>query len=352
MNTGDHMDLFSFLSNDTQKILEKALSQIPPNRFELLHLLSLDPHSFEADIVRATSKEISQQRFKKQAMLLCQTGIESFACPADCLFCSFGESNYQGKDWRICDKELERINQNIKNEGGVYAHFLLFMHSFDFNYVLKTVEATRTLLPKTTDIVINCGDIDFTQAQELKSAGVSGSYHVVRLGEGIDTALSKETRIASIDALKKAGIDWYTCCEPIGPEHSNEEIIDQILLAVEKECFQNAVMRRICVASSALAHKGEIDLLRSSQIVAVLTLAMMNNKELSSIAIHEPDLLGLSSGANCIYAEFGVNPRDTSTDTTQGRAYSPSQCKKMLLDTGFTSLMQVKSDNVNLWSVR
>lgn len=342
------MNLLSFLSNTTQKILEKSLSEILPTRTELLHLLSLDSSSLEADIVRATAKHIMQKRFGKRAMLLCQTGIESFACPANCRFCSFGKSTYKGADWRIGDNELQCINQNIKKEQGVYAHFLLFMHSFNFEYMLKTVEKTRALLPKTTDIVINCGDMSFTQAQELKAAGVRGSYHVLRLGEGIDTAISKETRVASIDALKKAGIDWYTCCEPIGPEHSNEEIIDQILFSADRECFQNAVMRRICVDGSALAHRGEIDLLRSSQIVAVLSLAMIGNKELSSVAIHEPDLLGLNSGANCIYAEFGANPRDIVADTSQGRAYSPPQCKKMLQDTGFTSLMQVKSSDFML----
>ncbi len=327
------------LSLNIENILCKALSNIALSKNELLNLLELDSSSLEADILRATARQISLKRFGENAMLLCQTGIESFACPADCLFCNFGQSVYTGSNWRIDDNDLKKINENIANIGGVYAHFLLFMHTFDFEYMLKVIEKTRSMLP-TTDIVINCGDIDFIQAKELKSAGVNGSYHVVRLREGIDTALKKDERISTIDALKKADIDWYTCCEPIGPEHSNEEIIEQIMLSVERECFQNAVMRRIPLENNILFSRGQINLLRSSQIVSVLTLAMIENKNLSSIAIHEPDILGLTSGANCIYAEFGSNPRDIISDTVKGRAYSAQQCKNMLLDTGYKSLMQ------------
>ena len=334
------MSLFSGVSSQTQVILEKALSHIRPSRFELLQLLSLDPYGVEADLLRSTAKFISHQKFAKRAMLLCQTGVESFPCPADCAFCNFGQSTFTGKAWQISKDELCSINKTLIEQQGVYAHFLLFMHTFDFPFMLDMVAMTRNLLPKSVDIVINCGDLDFTQAQELKSAGVSGAYHVLRLGEGKDTAISPEERVKSISIIKKANIDWYTCCEPIGPEHTNEEIVDQILLSAEYECFQNAVMRRICVPGSSLASRGQIDLLRSAQIVAVLTLAMIGNKQLSSIAIHEPDLLGLSSGANCIYAEFGANPRDLATDTHHSRGYSLQECKRVLKDVGYISLMQ------------
>ena len=334
------MNFFSALSSQTQAILEKSLCNIPPSRSELLHLLSLDPYGMESDFLRSAAKSISRKRFGTKSMLLCQTGIESFPCSADCAFCNFGQSTFTQEVSRISNDALLLINNTLIHQKGAYAHFLLFMHTFDFSFMLDIVERTRKALPNNIDIVINCGDLEFTQVQELKSAGVSGAYHVLRLGEGKDTTIQPEERIKSIADLKKVGLDWYTCCEPIGPEHTNEEIIDQILLSSEYECFQNAVMRRICVPGSALASRGQIDLLRSAQIVAVLTLAMIGNKELSSIAIHEPDLLGLSSGANCIYAEFGVNPRDLATDTSDGRAYSLQDCKAMLHDVGYDSLMQ------------
>lgn len=159
------------------------------------------------------------------------------------------------------------------------------------------------------------------------------------MGEGRDTALSTQDRIKTIENIRDLNMEWYTCCEPIGPEHSNEEIIDQILLAQKLSCFQNAVMRRISVTKE-MQNRGIISLLRSAQIVAIVILAMNGNQELSSIAIHEPDLLGLYAGANCIYAEFGVNPRDNTQDTTKSRGYSVKDCKTMLKECGYKELMQ------------
>ena len=41
-------------------------------------------------------------------------------------------------------------------------------------------------------------------------------------------------------------------------------------------------------------------------------------------------------GANRIGAEVGSNPRDTAKDTTTGIAFSVSDARTMLLETGFT----------------
>lgn len=334
------MNIFSCLSPEIHAIFDKALSGIRPTRAELGALLALDPHSAAADLLRAVGRSVSASRFGARAMLLCQTGVESFPCPADCRFCSFGQSVSNAAPWRIENTHFAAINGAIAAERSAYAHFLLFMHTFDFSFMLKKVEEARAALPSSVSIVLNCGDLEAAQAAELKSAGAGGAYHVVRLGEGTDTKITPEQRIASIDCIKDAGLDWYTCCEPIGPEHRNEQILDNILLAAEKECFQNAVMRRIAVPNTPMYPHGQISLLRSAQIVAVVSIAMLQNSVLSSIAIHEPDLLGLSAGANCVYAEFGANPRDLVADTAKGRGNSPERCRAMLKDCGYTSLMQ------------
>lgn len=342
------MDLLSFITPHIQKILEKALSNTTLSKEELITLLEIDPLSAAADILRMTGRLVSQKRFGNKAMLLSQTGIEAFPCPADCTFCNFATSSYDAEPWRISCENLKEINENLTHETGVYAHFLLFMHTFDFEYVLQTVQDTKKYLDSSTQIVINVGDIEQSQAHELYDAGATGFYHVVRLGEGKDTKIDVDQRIKSIDMFKHAGLDWYTCCEPIGIEHTNEEIVNQLLLSAEKECFQNAVMRRISVPKSNFAEKGQISLMRSAQIVAVLTLAMLNNKNLASIAIHEPDVLGLSSGANSIYAEFGINPRDLTKETHTNRGLSPQLCKNMLYDTGYENLMVANGSNIPL----
>jgi len=62
-----------------------------------------------------------------------------------------------------------------------------------------------------------------------------------------------------------------TCVEPIGPEHSNEELADMILFTASINPLQ-----RCCPAhpipGTALAARGMISELRMAQIVAVTDL--------------------------------------------------------------------------------
>ncbi|NLX95832.1 MAG: hypothetical protein GXY83_06620 [Rhodopirellula sp.] len=40
----------------------------------------------------------------------------------------------------------------------------------------------------------------------------TGPYHVCRLREGIDTALSPEQRKKTFRVIRDAGLDFYYCC--------------------------------------------------------------------------------------------------------------------------------------------
>lgn len=101
----------------------------------------------------------------------------------------------------------------------------------------------RTVIPLHARIIVNIGDFDQGQANILYQSRVTGAYHVSQLREGIDTQLDPEDRFGSIETIRKAGMDWYTCCEPIGPEHSAQELVDQLFLGIDLGCFQHAAMR-------------------------------------------------------------------------------------------------------------
>ena len=87
-------------------------------------------------------------------------------------------------------------------------------------------------------------------------------------------------------------------------------------------------MRRVFVPGMPLSSRGQITELRLAQIVAVVSLATLCCSETQNIAVHEPNLLGLTAGANVVYAEtvrIAGTPRPTppgivvSTWTTAGR---------------------------------
>jgi biotin synthase len=320
---------------ELRRILDRALEGKAPNRNDCIHLLKLAEGSLEAGILKATANFISRRRFKNQGVLLGQIGIEISACPGDCLFCAFAESSTTLAAATLSTDDIVAMARNFTASGDLYALFLMTMHEFDLKKLLGIVARLKKEIPRQTQIVLNIGDFDVVQARELKAAGANGAYHILRLREGIDTKLDPANRRKTMEAIRGADMDFYYGCEPVGPEHTPEELADQLLVGVEYGCFQHCAMRRVSIPGSRIADRGQITEQRLAQITAVLALATLECKETRNIAVHEPNLLGLCAGANAIYAETGSNPRDTVSDTAAGRGMDMNACRKMLYEAGF-----------------
>lgn len=221
----------------------------------------------------------------------------------------------------------------------MYALFLMTMHEFSLDRLLEVISTVRKEMPAHTQIVVNVGDFDLAQARQMRAAGVNVAYHVCRLREGQDTSLDPQVRRKTFAVIKDAGLDFYYCCEPIGPEHSPAELVEQMFLGIEYGCFQHAAMRRVFVPTVPLSRNGQITERRLAQVVAVVALATLGCKETRNIAVHEPNLLGLAAGANVVYAESGANPRDTQVDTEKNRGLDMAACRTMLYEAGFEKLL-------------
>jgi biotin synthase len=330
------------------EILDRCLEGHAPAKPECIELLSLPEGGLDAALLRSVANEVSRKRFGNRAMLLGQIGIETFPCPANCKFCVFGEKHTQFPKTEMEPSAIKEAARLFTAEKDLYALFLMVMHTYDEQRLIQTVEAVRKVIPSSTSIVLNMGDFSLETAKNLAAAGVSGMYHVWRLREGTDTELEPENRKKTIKAIKDAGLNWYYCCEPIGPEHTAEELADHIFLGAEYECFQHAAMRRVTFPGSPLSDKGMITELRLAQVTAVTILAMIANPALQALAVHEPNPLGLMSGANSLYAEAGANPRDTSENTKSGRGLDTADCKRMFMETGFDSIYNAHNEVFNI----
>jgi len=331
-----------------KEILDASHCGIAPTRDECVFLLQFAETSLEAALLRAVADASTRRRFDNSGIVLGQIGIEIAACPGKCKFCSFGEGHTAFEPSVMSDEEILRSAETFTASDELFALFLMTMHTFDFERLIRIVRMVRERIPQRTQIVVNIGDFDQSQARALKAAGVNGAYHVCRLREGVDTALDPEQRKATIRVIRKAGLDWYYCCEPIGPEHTPEELADQIFIGLEYGCFQHATMRRVYVPSAPLAPNGQISELRLAQVTAVVTLATLACPETKSIAVHEPNLLGLTAGANTVYAEAGANPRDLKKNTTGHRGRDINACKTMLYEAGFDNLLTSPENSVTL----
>jgi biotin synthase len=153
------------------------------------------------------------------------------------------------------------------------------------------------------------------------------------MGEGRATNIAHETRISTVKAARDAGLLIGTCVEPIGPEHSIEEIAEKTIIARDMNPCYSGAMRRISIPRSEMERFGMISEYRMAYFVAVVRLAM--GRDVIGNCTHEPNVLGATTGANLFWAEVGTNPRDTEVDTSKGRGSDVKSCIKMFEEADF-----------------
>jgi biotin synthase len=330
------------------RILDRAQGGIPPSRRDCIAMLDRPASSVEASVMRAVADGISRRRFDNEAMVLGQIGIETGPCPGQCKFCSFAESHTRFAPYAMSIDEIISVADSFRASGDLFALFLMTLHRFDFERLITIVRALRERMPLQPQIVVNIGDFNRDQADVLRDAGVNGAYHICRLREGRDTGINPDIRKKTIKAIKDSGLEFYYCCEPIGPEHSSEELVEQLFLGIEFGCFQHAAMRRVYIPDTPLASRGQITELRLAQVTAVVALASLACTDTRNIAVHEPNLIGLTSGANVIYAETGANPRDIVKNTSGHRGRDVRACKSMLYEAGFDCVVTAAGERRSL----
>src|SRR5665648_512057 len=80
--------------------------------------------------------------------------------------------------------------------------FLMTTVDYPRDEYVEIICKVKPYLKENMNLVANVGDFDLDYAKILKKAGVNSVYHICRLNEGIDTQISIEDKIATIDAAK------------------------------------------------------------------------------------------------------------------------------------------------------
>jgi len=131
---------------------------------------------------------------------------------------------------------------------------------------------------------------------------------VFRLREGKDIGIDPEVRLQTLKAIRDSDLDLGYCVEPIGAEHSAEELVEEMFQGKEYGAVNHAAMWRVPVPGVPLAKIGKIPGMRLAKAVAVTRIVVGDS--IRAMGVHEPRMLALRAGANQIYAETGPNPRD------------------------------------------
>lgn len=313
--------IFSKLDNNIDLTKEDAV--------ELLRIENLSD-AFYKLLAKAT--QLTQKEYEGRGYIFAQIGLNSAPCSGNCKFCSMGSENF------MVEKETEKSEQEIIEEvkraveQKIDAIFLMTTADYDMEKFLKISRSVKNILPEDVMLVANIGDFDREFAEKLKDAGVGGVYHIVRLNEGIDTALDPSDRVRTLDAIYDVGMKVIYCIEPIGPEHTYEQIADEMLRARAYGVDIMACMKRVAVKGTPLYQRGEITDLELTKIAAVTSLV---TRPKTSMNVHEPMQMSFLAGVNQLYAEIGINPRDCAVETSRSRGYSIETVRNMFRQMGY-----------------
>lgn len=317
-------------------IIKQSQNGEPFSKEQLIEMLNLAPDSPESYQVMAEANRISKELTNNKAEVHAQFALNLSPCPMNCKFCSFASINgVFNKAIKICTEDAVRQAKEFENQGA-NAIFIMTTGDYDLGEFVEISQEVRKNMKPETVLIANVGDKDLNEAKEIKYAGYQGVYHAVRLREGRDTNISPERRKKSIEAFKEAGLAVGTCVEPIGPEHTNEEIAEMILLTNSFNPAYSGAGRRISVLGSELAQYGMISELRMAQIVALTRLGM--SRTVKGNCTHEPCTLGALAGVNLFWAESGANPRDSKEKTEEGRGKTVAECQTLFLESGWEIL--------------
>jgi biotin synthase len=315
------------------EIFKKKQAGDLPTRSELIFLLDLPADSYDAYSVMAEANRLSKELSGGRAEVHAQFAVNLAPCNCGCLFCSFAEVNGIFTESTELTPEQAAACARRFEADGANAVFMMSTARYPFSRFLEISREVRTNLRPETALIANVGDTSLKNAVKLRDAGFAGVYHALRLREGTDTDLSPKKRMESILNFKEAGLEVGTCVEPVGPEHTNEELAFMIEYTASFNPAFSGAARRISIPGTKIARRGMISELRMAQIVAVTRLGMP--RSVAGNCTHEPCTLGAIAGANLFWAEVGANPRDIEEKTEDGRGETVESCRSLFQESNW-----------------
>ena len=309
-------------------IINKAIDGTLITRSEVVDLLSVKHGTLEAAAIQLAGRRLTEELCDGKAEVHAHIGLDATPCPNDCKFCSFAASAgiFKGRN-EFTVEEIVADARDIAEAGG-NAIYLVATETYDREKFLEMGAAVKAVVGDIP-LVANAPDFDYDYAVELKRTGFAGCYHVIRFGEGVLTRCSVEARHNTMRAAKEAGLALGNCIDPIGPEHTPEEIADLIMIARDYEVAFSGAMRRNTLPNSIFAEYGNIPYTRLADYVGAVALA--TGTGIRGNCSQEPSPLTVQGGANIIWAECGTSPRDVNMETTRG--LSVAQCLDIYKET-------------------
>ena len=237
-------------------IVEKGLEGNGLSAENVLALYEVEETSKEAAYIRWAGQELSMIAADGVAEIHAQIGLNSTVCPKNCKFCSFAACNNVRKGKYELPKEDVLEYAKLYVEEGANLILMLTTASYSFDKLVDMVGSVREVIPADMPLLVNTDDMQLDQCRQLKAAGATGAYHAVRMREGEDTEIPVEKRFETFANLREAGLTLSTCVEPVGPEHTPEELTEATMRCISTNPLSAGVGKRIGVPGTLVYDRG------------------------------------------------------------------------------------------------
>ncbi len=312
---------------------EKVLSGVVLKKPEIVELLETDTFSDECVYLRKKANEASHILTNNKAYMWGAIGLDYAYCAASCHFCSFGTA------WGLIETEkiytlpeiISKVREYVAND----VHFIVLRTTqyYSLETLAEYIQAIRYEVEGDYEIVVNVGEFDLTMANSLRNSGVNGVYHAIRLREGIDTHFKIEDRLNTLSAVKDSPLNLIHLVEPVGIEHTYEEIADRFLCSLKYNAYISGIMARIPVKGTPLGDSPRLSDEEIAKMIAALRLS--GGHVVRHICVHPASNLAIQSGANVVVIETGAIPRDQALASGKWLQFDYHSARKLFKENGF-----------------
>ena len=326
-------------------LIHKGLRRQHTTEDDMIYALSFDHDSLESKLMISTWDRFMRSCCDDTCEIGIQIGIITGPCPGGCAFCNFNGATSDSEYYVMDQDVLKGYVRDAMEFGDVCNISLLTIQDADIDDILESVRTVKSSVPKGVRITINTGDISYEDCVELKKAGVVGAYHALRLREGVDNNLDPEVRKRTWRNLMNAGIVVSCGTEPIGPEHTVEEIVANYMEGIKGGCLNGGTGMRVPVKGTIKGDIPAIPMGRMKQISAVLSL--LSTWYNFNSFLNRWDF-GFASGGNKIYAEYAGNPRDTVKNSESGVGHTLGWCRRTMYADSYKHVLKSDGSIVDL----
>ncbi|WP_346667475.1 radical SAM protein [uncultured Desulfovibrio sp.] len=323
------MDMHAYID----RLEEGALQGRPAAREDVLRLLELPSEGEDVRYLGQAARRVARAASQDTGRIWSAIGLDSRPCPKNCAFCSFGEAwGLVREERELSAGEVIAIARRLVAAGAAWVT-LRTTEYYGFDRLCALARQIRAAVPGEYELVVNTGQMDEAEVAAMRAAGIGVVYHSLRLGEGVHTCFRPEERLATLRAIGRSPLRLAHLVEPVGPEHSNEELAHVFMTALENGASLSGVMARVNVPGTPGASTAELPEARLAQIAAVTRLC--GGLRVPDICVHPASRQAVEWGANVVVVEEGAVPRSDGFCRDVWRGFDVEQARALLREAGY-----------------